>query len=212
MQMPLAIWLLKGTQSIEAFDSMACAARTAHAGHVEHDFLPIGEAIDRCHMYLTEQEAALDSDNFRIVLASHCRQLKLKIEMCTDDVDAETCKTHVESIRTGPWTGVQTQVLCVAIDCWFRSVQAKAVQLCDRKPQVCCNPELFFSDVMWQRVHDNTKQRPDRIKAASDILISMDLTHPCPQTKQRVIAMLVFGRSVDSAVRHQRQTGTGRAG
>ena len=82
---------------------------------------------------------------------------------------------------------------CVSLDSWYHNVQAKGVQLCDRKPQVLLHPELFFSDSMWQRVHDISNQRPSRIKAASDILISMDLTHPCPQTKQRVIAMLARG-------------------
>ena len=75
----------------------------------------------------------------------------------------------------------------------------------------CCNPELFFIDSIWQRVHDISIQRPFRIKAASDILISMDITPPCPQSEQIVIAMLALGDPWIQLCATKRQNGTGRA-
>ena len=59
-----------------------------------------------------------------------------------------------------------------------------------REPQICDNPELFWSDQMWEKTLDVGSPRSTRLSAIVSNLIAMDLTHPSPQCKQRLVGML----------------------
>ena len=124
-----------------------------------HALVSIAEAIDHAHTYLAEQQAALDEAQFRIVLASNCRQLRVRIETSSDPINQDSATQLLETIRGGPWSGAQTQVLAMALETAQRNTEQHETISVERKPQTLSYPELFWSDHMWQRCHDVSKNR-----------------------------------------------------
>jgi hypothetical protein len=158
--------------------------------------------IEHTHAYLAKLYTNVAQPQYDVTLASQCRSLKAKIENHgpMDTADAETC---LERLREGPWSGLHIHTLSTAIDaCVHRYDKATNTAFAgDRKPQRCDNIETFFTDRLWELSSDTSKPRSVRIQSIVEFSVSMDLTNPNPQCKQRIVAILGLtdGWIVDNA-------------
>ena len=154
----------------------------------------INGTIERAHAYLEEQRENASEPQFNVMLASQARSLKMQIER-RGDITESVATELLAQVRYGPWTPMQINSLSASLDTAVQRSQKCVIMHTDRKPQSCENPEVFWSDAMWERTMDPNAPRSRRISDVVSFLMSMDLTNPDPQCKQRIVAMLALGDS-----------------
>jgi hypothetical protein len=150
-------------------------------------------AFDNAHAYLAEQASSLSESDYKVVMASQARSLKTKVEQHDEGLTTADAANLLELLRGGPWTGMQVSVISKGLDTAVTRYQRMSIVRGKRDPQSCDNPEVFFSNEMWERMLTTTQPRSRRIAEMANIIISMDLTHPNVACKQRLVAILALG-------------------
>ena len=143
--------------------------------------------VDRAHEYLQTQVPLLGSQRHAVFLAAQCRALIGKIQNVEAPITRDEATPLMASIQGGPWSGMQISGLSNAVDAAItRTDRTRHPE--NRQPQVCHYPEVFWTDAMWEKTLNSPRHK--RIAEVVEFLIAMDLTHPDPKCKQRLVAMM----------------------
>jgi hypothetical protein len=145
------------------------------------------QAIESVHVYLNEQLNTVDDPRFKCILAAQSRSLKNTIDF-SDGVSRDDASALLELIRSGPWAGIQINLLSAALDKAVAKSDRSPIK--DRKPQSVDNIEGFFTDDLWAKALDVSKTRIARMTDIVSFMFRMDFTNPDPKVKQRLVAIL----------------------
>ena len=148
---------------------------------------PLSQTIESVHSYLNEQLHTVEDPQFKCILAAQRRGLKNTIDN-SDGVGRDDATALVELIRSGPWAGIQINLLSTAIDKAVSREDRSPIE--DRKPQSVDNIEVFFTADLWTQAIDVSKVRTERMTDIVSFRIRMDFTNPDPKVKQRLVAIL----------------------
>ena len=145
------------------------------------------QTIESVHGYLNEQLHTVDDSRFKCILAAQSRSLKNTIDN-SDGLSRDDASTLLELIRSGPWAGLQINLLSAALDKAVAKGDRSPIK--DRKPQNVDFIEVFFTDDLWTKALDVSKTRTVRMTEIASFMIRMDFTNPDPKVKQRLVAIL----------------------
>ena len=149
--------------------------------------------IEGVHEYVAEMQRNLLPERFQVMVSAQVRNLKATIENYEGGCTKDEALALLEKIRgCETWSAAQVHSLSTSLDVAVQHNE-RGNSCLDRKPQVCPNVEVFWSDQMWDQTLDDRKPRHARIRFIVDTLISMDLTAPDERCKQRLVAMLSLG-------------------
>ena len=136
---------------------------------------PLSQTIESVHIYLNEQLHTVEHPQFECILAAHSRGLKNTIDS-SDGAGRDDAAALVELIRSGPWAGIQINLLSTVIDKWVSRNDRAPIK--ERKPQNVDSIEVFFTADLWTYALDVSKVRSERMTDIVSFLISMDFTNP----------------------------------